>query len=52
MFFLECAGSSAAETMAQVISKSEDVFVKFQPDALLILGDTNSALAAITAKHQ
>ncbi|EFI5883159.1 UDP-N-acetylglucosamine 2-epimerase (non-hydrolyzing), partial [Escherichia coli] len=49
--FLECAGSSAAETMAQVISKSEDVFVKFQPDALLILGDTNSALAAITAKR-
>ena len=38
--FLECAGSSAAETMAQVISKSEDVF-----------GDTNSALAAITAKR-
>lgn len=49
--FLECAGSSAAETMAQVISKSEEVFVKFQPDALLILGDTNSALAAITAKR-
>lgn len=50
--FLECAGSSAAETMAQVISKSEEVFVKFQPDALLILGDTNSALAAITAKRK
>lgn len=49
--FLECAGSSAAETMAQVISKSEEVFIKFQPDALLILGDTNSALAAITAKR-
>ncbi|MEB2437950.1 non-hydrolyzing UDP-N-acetylglucosamine 2-epimerase [Citrobacter braakii] len=49
--FLECAGSSPAETMAQVISKSEEVFVKFQPDALLILGDTNSALAAITAKR-
>ncbi|MBJ9256246.1 UDP-N-acetylglucosamine 2-epimerase (non-hydrolyzing) [Citrobacter amalonaticus] len=50
--FLECAGSSAAETMAQVISKSEEVFVKLQPDALLILGDTNSALAAITAKRK
>ncbi|EOW9102541.1 non-hydrolyzing UDP-N-acetylglucosamine 2-epimerase [Vibrio cholerae] len=50
--FLECAGSTAAETMAQVISKSDKVFADLKPDALLILGDTNSALAAISAKRK
>lgn len=50
--FLECAGSSAAETMAQVISKSDKVFSELKPDALLILGDTNSALASIAAKRK
>ncbi|PHY64066.1 non-hydrolyzing UDP-N-acetylglucosamine 2-epimerase [Shewanella xiamenensis] len=50
--FLECAGGSAAETMAQVISKSDKVFDEFKPEAILILGDTNSALAAISAKRK
>ncbi|MCO8051213.1 non-hydrolyzing UDP-N-acetylglucosamine 2-epimerase [Proteus penneri] len=50
--FLECAGSSAAETMAQVISKSDKVFAELKPDAILILGDTNSALSAISAKRK
>ncbi|PEH52839.1 non-hydrolyzing UDP-N-acetylglucosamine 2-epimerase [Yersinia kristensenii] len=50
--FLECAGNSAAETMAQVISKSDKIFAELKPDALLILGDTNSALAAISAKRR
>ncbi|MFL0809468.1 MAG: UDP-N-acetylglucosamine 2-epimerase (non-hydrolyzing) [Agarilytica sp.] len=50
--FLECAGSSAADTMAQVISKSDKVFSEIKPEALLILGDTNSALAAISAKRK
>lgn len=50
--FLECAGGSAAETMAQVISKSDKVFADLNPEALLILGDTNSALAAISAKRK
>lgn len=50
--FLECAGSSAAETMAQVISKSDKVFAEIKPDAILILGDTNSALSAISAKRK
>jgi UDP-N-acetylglucosamine 2-epimerase (non-hydrolysing) len=49
--FLECAGETAADTMAQVISKSDKVFFKLKPDALLILGDTNSALSAISAKR-
>lgn len=50
--FLECAGETAAETMAQVISKSDRVFAELKPDALLILGDTNSALSAISAKRR
>lgn len=50
--FLECAGETAADTMAQVISKSDKVFAEIEPDALLILGDTNSALSAISAKRR
>ena len=50
--FLECAGATAAETMAQVISKSDAMFADVKPDAMLILGDTNSALAAIPAKRK
>ena len=50
--FLECAGASAAETIAQVISKSDQVFSELKPEALLILGDTNSAMAAIPAKRR
>jgi len=50
--FLECAGTTAADTMAQVISKSDKIFAQLQPDALLILGDTNSALSAISAKRR
>ncbi|ELM3768995.1 UDP-N-acetylglucosamine 2-epimerase (non-hydrolyzing), partial [Vibrio cholerae] len=50
--FLECAGKTAAETMAQVISKSDQLFEQLKPDAVLILGDTNSALAAISAKRK
>ncbi|WP_283131121.1 non-hydrolyzing UDP-N-acetylglucosamine 2-epimerase [Enterovibrio norvegicus] len=50
--FLECAGSSSAETMAQVISKSDKLFDEISPEAMLILGDTNSALSAISAKRK
>ena len=50
--FLECAGESAADTMAQVISKSDKLFSDLQPEAMLILGDTNSALSAISAKRR
>ena len=50
--FLECAGKTAADTMAQVISKSDVMFGEVAPDALLILGDTNSALSAISAKRR
>lgn len=50
--FLECAGATAAETMAQVISKADAMFAEVKPDAILILGDTNSAMAAISAKRK
>lgn len=50
--FLECAGATAADTMAQVISKADEMFAEISPEALLILGDTNSALSAISAKRR
>src|ERR1039458_8038947 len=51
-FFLEAAGKSVAETIGNVIAKSDEVFGKVQPDAMLVLGDTNSCLAAIAAKRR
>ncbi|NCC36876.1 MAG: UDP-N-acetylglucosamine 2-epimerase (non-hydrolyzing), partial [Chloroflexia bacterium] len=50
-FFLEAAGASAAETIGLVIARSDAVLRELRPDALLILGDTNSCLAAIAAKR-
>jgi UDP-N-acetylglucosamine 2-epimerase len=51
-FFLEAAGASAAETIGQVIIKIDPLLERVQPEALLILGDTNSCLVAITAKRR
>ncbi len=51
-FFLEGAGKSAAETIGSIIAKSDEVLGKVQPDAMLVLGDTNSCLAAIAAKRR
>ncbi|MEI2690882.1 MAG: UDP-N-acetylglucosamine 2-epimerase (non-hydrolyzing) [Anaerolineae bacterium] len=50
-FFLEAAGATAAETIGLVIARSDAVLRQVQPDAVLILGDTNSCLAAIAAKR-
>ena len=50
--FLEAAGASAADTIGQVISKIDVVLNQEKPEAVLILGDTNSALAAIAAKRR
>lgn len=50
--FLNAAGETAAETIGQVIIAADKVFAEVQPDALLLLGDTNSALAAIAAKRR
>jgi len=49
--FLEAAGESAAETIGNVIAKSDAVFREQKPDAVLVLGDTNSALTVIAAKR-
>jgi UDP-N-acetyl-L-fucosamine synthase len=49
--YLDAAGSTAAETIGNVISRSDAVLRELQPDAVLILGDTNSCLAAIAAKR-
>lgn len=50
-FFLNAGGKNAAETIGQVISKSSDLLAEVKPDAVLILGDTNSCLAALAAKR-
>src|SRR5258708_19238244 len=49
--FLDAAGPTAAQTIANVIAKSDEVMRKEKPDALLLLGDTNSCLAVIAAKR-
>ena len=49
-FFLEAAGTTAAETIGNIIIKTESALIKLNPDALLVLGDTNSCLSAIVAK--
>ena len=50
--YLDAAGGTAAETIARVIEKTDRIFAEIQPDALLILGDTNSGLSAIPAKRR
>ena len=50
--FLEAAGATAAETIGQVIIASDKVMQEHAPEALLVLGDTNSCLAAISAKRR
>jgi UDP-N-acetyl-L-fucosamine synthase len=50
--FLEAAGDTAAETIGLIIARVDAALRDVQPDAVLILGDTNSCLAAIPAKRQ
>ena len=50
-YYLESAGEDLGETIGNVIAKSYKLLNELKPDALLILGDTNSALAAISAKR-
>lgn len=50
--FLETAGANAAQTIGNVIIAADAAFEQYKPDALLILGDTNSALSAIAAKRR
>jgi UDP-N-acetylglucosamine 2-epimerase len=50
-YFLNVAGNHLGETIGNVISKSYEVLQKEMPDALLVLGDTNSVLCTIAAKR-
>ena len=49
--FLEAAAATAAETIGQIIARADAVMREVRPDALLVLGDTNSCLSAISAKR-
>jgi len=49
--FLEAAGATAAETIGQVIARADAIMRQVRPDALLVLGDTNSCLSAIAGKR-
>lgn len=51
-YFLNAAGKNAAETIGQVIIKVDQVLEEVQPEAMLVLGDTNSCLSAIPAKRR
>ena len=50
--YLDAAGGTAAETIARVIERVDKVLASIEPDALLILGDTNSGLSVIPAKRR
>jgi UDP-N-acetylglucosamine 2-epimerase len=50
--FLSAVGNTVAETIGLVIAKADAVMASVKPDAVLILGDTNSSLAAIAAKRR
>ena len=51
-YFLDSAGSSLSETIANIINKTDKIFEEEKPDALLVLGDTNSTLSTIMAKRR
>jgi len=50
--FLQAAGDNYAQTIGNVISAADALIAEISPDALLILGDTNSCLSAIPAKRR
>ena len=50
-YYLDAVGADLGETVGNIIAKSYKLMVEVQPDALLILGDTNSCLSAISAKR-
>ncbi|HBT63299.1 MAG TPA: UDP-N-acetylglucosamine 2-epimerase (non-hydrolyzing), partial [Ruminococcaceae bacterium] len=50
-YYLDSVGADLGETIGNIIAKSYKLMVEQKPDALLILGDTNSCLSAISAKR-
>ncbi len=51
-YFLNAAGKNAAETIGQVIIKIDEVLEQVKPEAMLVLGDTNSCISALPAKRR
>ncbi len=51
-YFLEAVGTTTAQTIGNVIAKSDEVMEKEKPDAILLYGDTNSCLSVISAKRR
>ena len=51
-YFLEAAGKNATETVGQILIKIDPILESLNPDAFLVLGDTNSCLCAIPAKKR
>ena len=49
--YMNAAGETAAETIANVIAKSDEIIREHKPDAILLYGDTNSCLSVISAKR-
>ena len=51
-YFLEAAGETSSETIGNILITFDTLLKKLQPDALLVLGDTNSSLSSISAKKR
>lgn len=51
-YFLDAVGATTAETIGNIIAKSDALFEKENPDAVLLYGDTNSCLSVISAKRR
>ena len=51
-FFLNAAGETLAQTIGNVIARSDEIMARVQPDAVLLYGDTNSCLSIIPAKRR
>ncbi len=51
-YFLDASGKNASETIGNIFIKIDPIFEQLNPDALLILGDTNSCLSSIAAKKR
>ena len=50
--YLDVSSDTLAEQMSKIILQTDDAFQKYKPDALLVLGDTNSCLSVIPAKRR
>ena len=51
-YYLAAAGENAAQTIGKILSEVDKLIEKIEPDAFLLLGDTNSCLSAISAKKK